>query len=298
MTTTLVMHPNAGNVKLITATGTLPIRDVVLDGNTAARGWPGGYAWEGSALLWLSNGTFDIDRVTLRDSAGDGISILANSTVTIDDVTATDCFRGAVTITGGNTVVTIDNLQGSWFQIEKDHDGTGGVSTIVVTMTNSTLPEGVELESWGAVTVSHCDLGKRFWIYGEGGAPVRITDCIIGLTNSLADFPPDTTPEQADVFGRSIYYGRDVVFTRCHFTGPPLVLYPDILGLTFSGQRITYDACTFTGSGPQAIYNYGDSVDRGNVVEFKNGCTYTGFDAGYALRPGYHATLVGSLAPA
>lgn len=59
-----------------------------------------------------------------------------------------------------------------------------------------------------------------------------------------------------------------------------------------------FDNCTFTGAGAQAIYNYGDAIDRGNIVEFRNGCTYSGFSAGYVTRPGFFATVIGSLTPA
>lgn len=300
MTTTLKMPATAGaTATLLTINGTMPVRDVALDGNRVARGWPGGYAWEHSALLFLSSGTFDLDRLTLANSAGDGISIHTDATVTINDVTATDCFRSAVTMTGGNTSVTIDNLQGSWLQIEEDTNGTGGVTTIALTMTNSTIPEGVELEANGPITITNCNLGRRFWIEARGGQPVRITDCQIRTSKTEADFGGAFTDiSQVDTFGCSIYYPRDIIFTRCAFTGCGLELRPDALiaEFTATGQSIEFIDCTFVGSGPAAVYNYGQVTGSGrtNTVKFTR-CTYSGFDSGYVLRNGFTGTLVGSL---
>lgn len=295
--TTLVLPASAAEVKLLSATGTAEITNVVFDGNRDARAWPGGHSWEHSALLFLHDGTFDVHDITVKNSTGDGIHVVQNATATIRNVVASDCFRGGVTITGGNTTVTIDNLQGSFLQIERDTDGAGGSTALALTMTNSTIPEGVELEAWGPVSVSNCNLGARFWLLAGPGGAVRITDCTIELSNSASDFQSDATAEQVDIFGRSIYWGRDVVFTRCTFTGAPLHLYPDVLGTSYSGQSIRFVDCTFTGAGAQAVYNFGDTVDRGNVVEFVH-CTYSGFDAGYQLRPGFYATLIGSPDPA
>lgn len=297
MTTTLKIPASQEEVRLFSATGTVEIAHVTLDGNRDARGWPGGHAWEQSSLAFLSDGTFNVHDVHLVNSAGDGIHIVQNATVTIQDVIAVDCFRGAVTMTGGNTSVMIDNLQGSWLQIERDTDGTAGATSLALTMTNSTLPEGVELEAWGDVVITNCDLGARFWLVGSPGAPARIADCTIGLSNSPDDFPSDANEEQIDTFGRSIYWGRDVVFTRCTFTGAPLKLYPAVLGQTYSGQTVRFIDCTFTGTGDQAVYNYGDAADVGNTVEFID-CTYSGFSAGYVLRPGFYATHIGTLDPA
>lgn len=294
---TLKLPPTAAEVKLLTAGGTSEIAHLVFDGNRDNRAWPGGHSWEHSALLYLSNGTFDVHDLTVENSTGDGIHIVENATATLTNITAADCFRGGVTITGGNTTVTIDNLQGSWLQIERDTDGAGGSTALAFTMTNSTTPLGVELEAWGAVAISDCDLGARFWLVGSPGGAVRITDCNIGLSIDADDFQSDANPEQVDTFGRSIYWGRDVVFTRCTFHGAPLRLYPSVLDASYGGQSVTFVDCTFTGSGAQAVYNYGDLTDLGNTVEFVR-CTYTGFDAGYELRPGFYASLVGTLAAA
>lgn len=300
MTTTLKLPATAGaTATLLSLTGTMSVRDVTLDGNRTARGWPGGYAWEHSALLTLASGTFDLDRVNLINSAGDGITVFTDATVTINDVTAADCFRSAVTITGGNTTVTIDNLQGSWLQIEYDTPGAGASTTIALTMTNSTLPEGVELEANGAVTISNCDLGRRFWIEGRGGAAVRITDSLIRTSKTEADFGGAFTDiSQVDRFGCSIYYPRDIIFTRCAFTGCGLELRPDALigEFTATGQSVKFVDCTFVGTGQAAVYNWGQATGSGrtNTVEF-SGCTYSGYDAGYVLRPGYTGTLVGTL---
>mgnify|MGYP000340722458 FL=1 len=301
--TTIAMNTTAGSTdKLLWLTGTSVLRDVTLDGRRTERGWPGGYSWEQSCLARMIDGTLDVDRVTLTNSPGDGITILCNVTATLDDVTASNCFRSAVTITGGNTSVTINRLTGSWLQIEYDTPGTGGSNVIALTMNDSSLPEGVELEAWGAVTITNTDLGRRFWIEGRGGAPVRITDCTIGLSKSEADFGGAfTDPDQLTAFGCSIYYPRDIVFTRCTFTGRPgvgLELRPFALPVfSATGQSVIFDACRFVGTGGTAVYNYGDTIGAGrtNTVEFRNGCTFTGYDTGYELRPGCSGTLVGSL---
>lgn len=297
MTATIRQPVSAGSTAYILAlTGACTIRDLILDGNRDARGWPGGWDWQQSFNTYCHDGTFDIDRVRLVNSPSDGIHFGKNVTATLNDIEASACFRGAVTMVGGNSTITIDNLRGEWLHMEWDTYGTGSSKAINLTLTNSVLPRGVELETWGTLDVSDCDLGKRFWLYGEGGAAASFTGCTIGLGGD-----DDAVDEEFEYVTNTIQFPRDVTFTNCTFTGSRLNLQPEVYSSpgvlfgAFSGQRITFDNCHFVGSGGPAVYNYGDEVDRGNVMEFTNGCTYSGFDSAYAMRPGFFATVVGTM---
>lgn len=297
MTTTIRQPATAGSTAYIAQmTGTCVIRDITLDGNRDARGWPGGWGWQQSFNAYLHDGTFDIDRVDLRNSPSDGIHFGKNVTATLNDISASACFRGAVTMVGGNSTISIDNLRGEWLHMEWDTYGTGSSRAINLTVTNSVLPRGVELETWGTLSVSNSDLGKRFWLYGEGGAAATFTNCIIGLGGT--DDAVDTGFEYTT---NTIQFPRNVTFTNCTFSGSRLNLQPEVYSApgvllgAFSGQHITFDGCHFNGSGGPAVYNYGDGIDRSNVVEFKGGCTYSGFDSAYDIRPGFIATVIGTM---
>lgn len=287
---TTIQLPATANstARILSLTGNCIIRDLRFDGNRAARGWPGGWDWQQSFSLFLRDGTFDIDNVEFINSASDGVHFGKNTTATVDNLTSSACFRGAITIVGGNSTFTVHNASGDWLHMEIDTPGDGGSNAVTLTANNCDWPRGVELEARGPITITNSNLGSRFWLLGEDGGEVQITDCTIGLGGS------DEASELS--YGtNSIYYPRDVTFTRCTFTGSPLYLLPEVLGVTFTGQHIIFDDCTFTGTGAQAIYNYGDAINRGNTVEFRNGCTYSGFGAGYVTRPGFFATVVGSL---
>lgn len=292
MTTTIQLPASAGpTARIVTLDGSSSIRDITLDGNRTARGWPGGWGWQQSFLAWLRDGTFVVTNTTVQNSASDGLHIGKDASVTITDLTSSACFRGAITIVGGNTDVTITRAQGDWLHMEVDTPGAGASNVVDLTATDCVWPRGVELEARGTIAISDSDLGSRFWLIGEDGGAVTFDNCTIGLGGS------DEASEYAYATN-SIYYPRDVTFTNCTFTGTSLYLYPEVLGVTFTGQHIVFDNCTFTGTGAQAIYNYGDAVDRGNIVEFRNGCTFSGFSAGHVTRPGFFATVTGSLSPA
>ena len=290
MTTTIRQPVSVSSTsRLVELTGTAAIQNIVLDGNRSARGWPGGFDWQQSCNAYLHDGTFAVTGVRLLNSPGDGVLVGANATVDVESVTSVDCFRGAITMVGGNSTATLTDIDGDWLHIEIDTLGTGDLMTVDVTATNCSFPRGVELESWGAIEFADCDLGVRFWLLGEGGGAATFTDCTIGLGGA-----DDAIGPGFEYVTSSIYYPRDVTFTRCAFTGGPLNLYPEVLSATFEDQHITFVDCTFTGSGAQAVYNYGNSTDLGNTIEFVR-CTYSGFDAGYVLRDGFYATLVGTL---
>ena len=297
MTTTIKLPTNAPtDASIIEMIGTGVIRDVVLDGNRDARGWPGGWDWQQSFNVYCHDGTFDIDRVRLINTPSDGIHFGKNVTATLNDIEASACFRGAVTMVGGNSTITIDNLQGEWLHMEWDTYGDGSSKAINLTLTNSVLPRGVELESWGTLDISDCDLGSRFWLYGEGGAAATFTNCAIGLGGA-----DDAIEAGFEYATNTIQFPRDVTFTNCTFTGSRLNLGPEVYSApgvllgAFTDQHITFDNCHFNGNGGPAIYNYGDEIDRGNVMEFTNGCTYSGFDSAYEIRPGFIVDVIGTM---
>jgi hypothetical protein len=290
VTTTLVMPASAGkwdNLLTVDANaGQVAIHDLILDGNRHKRGRYENYELEQSAPIRITNGAANIARVTLRDSVGDGI-VISGGTVDVTDVEAVDCYRGGLVIVNGPATVNVERYHGSgaewpsFVQIESNNE-----EPINLTIADSVIPR-IELEAWGDVTITDTTIENGFWLAGRGSGAVNITDTAITLR------PGSWT--------RRIYWARNLTFTRVHFLGSGLWLYPDVLDRAFSGQHVRFVDCTWEGDGTDewAVTNHGDAIDRGNKITFEGTNTYTGYTAGgYRTQPGRFATVNGLIVPA
>jgi hypothetical protein len=291
MTTTLRMPPWArDNERLLIVYGVVSVHDLTLDGNFANRGDWDAYEQQQSSLIEARDGsTLTASDLTLLNSPGDGITIRQNVTATLTDITATDCFRGGITQTGDNSTLTIVRYTGggdiapAYLNVE----ASNGVDpeNMNLAITDSVFPR-VELEAWtgSTVTIDGTTILAGFNLTAEGGGSVTITDTDIGMIEGQAL--------------NELRHYVDVTFVRCNFSGARLKLSPEIGAIAPAVQRLTFEDCTFTGTGAVAIFNNGSALAADHLITFTGTNTYSGFAAGYAVDPGKFGATSGSMTAA
>lgn len=280
-----------GPERLLLATGEVHIHHITLDGRIEHRGPFDDYEQQQSSLIELLPGAnATIHDVMLRGSPGDGITLRDNSHAVISDVQAIDCFRGGITLTGDDCSAVVTRYHGggdlapAFIQMESANKANPGPMSL--DLSDFTTPK-IELEAPPGSVVWVRDglilAGLSLWAFGGGS--VLVEDCDIGMVDGRAL--------------NEIRHPADVTFRRCHFRGAHILLTPWTEANPGPAyQRLTFEDCTFTGSGPAAIYNNGSPVESDHLVTFTGSCTYAGFDAGYVLHPGRYGPTSGSLTPA
>lgn len=275
---------------LLTSTGTTTVRDITLDGNLAARGAYEDYEQEQSALLEATSGTLTAERVTLLNSPGDGITIRDGVTAVLTDIDATDCFRGGITLTGDNIDVTVVRYTGggsiapAYFQMESVNQVDP--ENMNLALSDSTMPVlQIEAPAGSVIAVNDSTVTAGLSVWAPGGGSVTFTDCDIVMIDATSL--------------NEVRHYVDVTFVRCNFSGARLYLVPETVDYAPAVQRLTFEDCTFTGSGPVAIFNAGaDLGTEDHLVTFVGTNTYSGFAAGYAVDPGRWGPTSGSMTPA